>query len=137
MIKPMTVQEFLQYVKDHEYKYISYCEILINTKGEVILSIPSHTEALVREIMMIEHCTREDLQESIPMNCEPINFMCDKYNYCAVWYQAVLTPLRVTKEQSSTIQILKDNRVIDPNATISPTYEYLLHGWRKTIFGAD
>ena len=133
MNKPMTVQEFIQHVKNHDMYFIKYCEILINPKGEVILSRPSHTEAMVQEVMMLENWTREQVKESIPAHCNPLHFMCDKYNYCAIWYSMIITPLNVTKEQVATFNTLTDNHILDRQSRIDMTEEYWKHCWRVNM----
>lgn len=137
MTRPMNAQEFLQYVKDNKEHFRFYCEVLINPKGDIILGIPSHTEALVREVMQIENCTRDDVRASIPIRCAPMEFLCDKYTYCAVWYQSVLTPIRMTKEQAETIHILQDEEIIHSHFSLTLTEEYMKHCWRITMFGVD
>ena len=133
MNKPMTVQEFIQYVKNHDMCFIMYCEILINPKGEVILSRPSHTEAMVQEVMILENWTREQVKESIPTLCNPLYFMCDKYNYCVVWYNMIMTPLHVTKEQVATFNTLKDGHILDRQSEIDMTEEYWKYCWRVNM----
>lgn len=131
----MTIEEFINHVKENADRYIDYCEVLINPKGEIILSRPSHTEAVVREAMSIENCTRDELDKMIPENCYPLSFLCDKYNYCVVWYHSIMAPLHVSNEQAKTIKALYDNNIVSHSAGIDIMEEYWRHLWRTTIFG--
>lgn len=131
----MTIEEFINHVKENANRYVDYCEVLINPKGEIILGNPSHTEALIREAMSIENCTRDELDKMIPYNCSPLHFICDKYNYCAVWYNTILTPLHVSKEQAETIKALYGNNIVSLKAGVNLTEEYWKHLWRTTIWG--
>jgi len=134
-MKRLSIYEFIEHVKLNKDKYINYCEIIIDPYGKVIICNPSHTETAVAYAMEKENKTREEVKNSIPRLCLPLEWCVDKYGLIAVWHCGYMyssykrTPNRF---QRKTLDILKQNGLIREEH-VAPANEYKLYLKRKSM----
>lgn len=129
------IHDFIKYTKENPLKYISYCEVIIDPYGNIIIASPSHTETVVKYVMEKENKTRQELKKEIPMHCLPLEWCVDKYGLIAVWYCGYMysaykrTPNRF---QRKGLDILLENGLIKEEY-IQPANEYKNYLYRKSL----
>lgn len=131
----MNINEFINKTKNEPLKWISYCEIIIDPYGNIIIANPSHTETVIAYAMEKENITREQLKQEIPMTCLPLEWCVDKYGLIAVWYCGYMyssykkSPNRFQKR---TLDILlKHGLIIEEH--VQPACEYKNYLYRKAM----
>lgn len=134
----MTIYEFLDLVKLNPDKWIHYCEIIIGPFGQIYLAKPSHVECCLAYGMEKESKTREEIDNEIPLDCLPIEWLVDKYGLVACWYTGYMyssykkAPNRF---QRKTINLLIQNKLIlaKDEAYVRPATEYRNYLERKKL----
>ena len=131
----MSVNDFVEYTKQNPNKFISYCEVIIDEIGNIIIARPSHTETAIAYAMSKENKSRKEISDSIPDLCLPLEWIVDKYGLIAVWYNGYMfssykkSPNRF---QRRTLDILLKNRLI-VEEYVQPASEYRLYLKRKDM----
>ena len=131
----LNIYDFIEYTKQNKLKFISYCEIILDPYGKVIICKPSHTETALAYAMEKENKTRKEMKESIPMHCLPLEWCVDKYGLIAVWYCGYMyssykrAPNRF---QRKSLDILLKNGLITEEYC-KPANEYKLYLMRKEM----
>ena len=131
----LNIYDFIEYTKQNKLKFINYCEILLDPYGKVIICNPSHTETAIKYAMYKENKTRNEIMESIPKLCLPLEWYVDMYGLVAIWYCGYMyssykrTPNRFQKK---SIKLLLDNGLIREDYC-KPAYEYKLYLQRKEM----
>jgi hypothetical protein len=110
------------YIKQHNH--IAYCEALIFPNGEIIDARPSHTEALIKEVIHSYSLSREQLSEMIPDNASPLHWIIDKFNYGCIWYNSAIVSVDHTETILNTIQKLINANVLQNVFRVEETDEY-------------
>ena len=111
-----------EYIKQHNH--VAYCEAIIFPNGDIIDAIPSHTEALIKQVMRDFSLCREQLAEMIPNNASPLSWIVDRYNYGCIWYNSAIVSVDCTKEILNTIQELINANILQDIVRIEETDEY-------------
>lgn len=134
----MNIDDFILKTKNEPNKWINYCEILIDTDGDIIICNPSHTESCIQYAMRKDNITREDIRKTmIPFDCLVIDFIVDKYQIIALWYHGYkYSSMGLTEEQKVVLQKLEDNKLLTSkeyqiNSETSEYYSFL----RRVEFG--
>lgn len=115
----MKVKEYIE-----QHNYISYCEAIIFPNGEVIDARPSHTEALIKQVMCDYSLCRKELAKMIPDNASPLHWMIDKFNYGCIWYDSAIVSVSCTEAILNTIQELINADVLRNVIQVYKTDEY-------------
>lgn len=135
MIK-FNIFDFVKYTKLNRGKFINYCEIIMDPFGNIILAIPSHTEAVVRYVMEKENKSIDDIRNEIPTNCSPLTWCIDKYGLIAIWYCGYMHGTykykRPNRFQRRSLDILINNGLITEEY-IESCREYSLYLKRKSM----
>ena len=117
------------FIKEHNEKYTCYCEILILKDGTPVYANPSHQLKLAevygvpRERMYLTHEWQE-LQNTIPENADPTEWLIEKTQSVAVWYNLFIFPLVYTKEQIETARKLIEAGCVSKQYRFDVAYEY-------------
>lgn len=103
--KRFTLQEFLNY---HPYHHVNYCEIIIHPNGDISYCVPSHQERLIKECGI----EREKLYDLIPIDCDVLDWLIDKTDCAAIWFEFGFLPNDYTEEQTDSLIQLKQHGCI-------------------------
>ena len=134
-LKKYSIYEFIDKVKSEPLKWIGYCEIIILRSGLILICNPSHTETAINYVKDKYHMSREDIFKEISDTCLPLEWIVDKYNLVAYWYNGYMEPSRgLNRFQRKTIDILKHNNLLSDSPYIDKATEYTLHLYRKEHF---
>ena len=134
-MKKFNIYEFINHTKENPLSYISYCEVIIDPYGNIIICEPSHTETVLKYAMEKENKTREEFKNEIPMYCLPLEWCVDKYGLIAVWYCGYMyssykrCPNRF---QRKSLDILLENGLIKEEY-VRPANEYKNYLYRKSL----
>ena len=127
-IAVMTIDSFIKYTKENPLQFIKYCEIIITDKGKIILPLfSSHCDAIVEYITKTKKISRETLhEESMKMECLPLEYLVDKYKFVACWYSGYLYSITgLSDKQQEIIELLQKEKLItDINPYIDVASEY-------------
>ena len=132
----MNIYEFIEFTKQNKDRFINYCEVLIDPKGNIIICKPSHTATAVQYAAEFDNKTILHIKNEIPFTCSALEWCIDKYGLVAVWYFGFMYsdykngPNRFQKR---TINLLIRNDLIDADYKSWPTHEYKLYLYRKSI----
>lgn len=58
MIK-MSCEEFIFLTRSEPENWINYCEVLMTREGDIIRAVPSHQEAIIEYVSIIENTSTE------------------------------------------------------------------------------
>lgn len=119
--KLMGVSEFMWFVIENNEKFNHYCEFLIFPEDDegrikISLAVPSHSERLLKYVMEKENLSREEVIDTIPIDCDPLHFLADKYGVAVCWYNTVLLPNDDNRDISHILDALNTldvNHVVD------------------------
>lgn len=131
----MNVYQFIKHTKSDPLKWITYCEIVINKHGGIIIVNPSHEKTLLEYVAEKENKTVEQIMKEIPEWCSPSDFIVDKYGIIAVWYNRLLVSsiYRINRFQQRTIDILKANNLIYEDCYIEKARDYAVYRYRELL----
>lgn len=121
----MSVDEMIEHVKTHENYFRSYFEAIINSDGEIALSVPSH-EMRVKDLV-----TKEEIDE-IPMECSPMLFIAEKLGLILCWYDFVRTPPEISEKAKESLKKLETEGIIRLD-TIIANREYSNYLYRESL----
>lgn len=129
-----TINEFIDYTEQNKLKFISYCEVIIDRYGNIILSNPCHIETVIRYIMEKDNITRDQIDNEIPFNCMPLEWCIDKYGLVAVWYSGYMysTYKKINRFQKRSLDILIKHGLIT-ESYVQPANEYTLYLKRRSM----
>ena len=111
-----------EYIKQHNHT--AYCEAIIFPNGEIIDARPSHTEALIRQVMCDYSLCREEIAKMMPDNASPLHWIIDKFNYGCVWYNSAIVSVNHTEAILNTIQELINADILQNVIRLDKTDEY-------------
>jgi hypothetical protein len=94
------------YIKQHDD--VGYCEAIIYPNGNIEDAIPGHTYKL----MSITNKSRKEIDEMIPNNASPLDWLLGYTKCIALWYD-FLKYDSITKEQLNTIQELVNHNILN------------------------
>ena len=71
----------------HKKTFVNYLEVIITAGGIVKYAVPSHQEALIKEIQNMYNCSRNDVNDMCPKEyyLDFLNWLCIKSNCISVW----------------------------------------------------
>lgn len=120
-----TVNEFLDLIKTEPHKWKYYCEVIIGKNGEIYLAHPSHQEKLIEIYCKKEKIDKKEFKRRFSSAPLAINdFICEKYDLIALWYDHIITKNTINRFQKRTIQILQDNKIISYDLARHTATEY-------------
>lgn len=131
----LSIYNFIDFTKQNRMKFINYCEIILDPYGKVIICQPSHTETVLAYAMEKEGKTREEIVDTIPKLCLPLEWYVDKYGLIAVWncgYMYSSYHRAPNRFQKKSIKLLLDNGLIKEEYC-KPASEYKLYLQRKEM----
>ena len=129
------IYEFIEYTKINRNKFISYCEVLMDQYGNIILAVPSHTEAAIEYAIVKENKTRDQFKNEIPTMCLPLEWVVDKYGLIAIWYCGYMhsayknAPNRF--QRKSLDMLIQHGLIIEEH--VQEACEYKNYLWRKSM----
>lgn len=136
-MKLLSINDFLKLVKLDPLLWIQYCEIIIVPSGSIILTNDTcHVEAITQYIGKYLGVSREELNNEMPTECLPIEWLVDKYRCIAVWYNGYMFPSKgINRLQRRTLDMLQKEELIlsEDEAYIRPATEYSLWLKRKNL----
>lgn len=97
MFKKYTVEEFIS-----NHKHINYCEAVIDSDGFVIYVEPSHIQTMIA----LTGESREVIDEKMPIEASPIEWLTNYTNCIAVWHEGFIKPHSLTKMQKDSLDRL-------------------------------
>lgn len=128
------IHDFIDKVKTEPMKWINYCEILLDPIGNVILISVSHQETAIQYMCDKESITRNDIIDIIKVDlCDPLEFIVDKHNLVAVWYECYMHSNRINRLQKRSLEILKENNLIRHTPKVSEVDEYRRYIYRHKM----
>lgn len=130
----MTIDDFINKTKVNPLGYIRYCEILIIPNGDIIECSPCHTESAIEYAINKDGITREELSNTIPDSCLPLEYIVDKYGLVAIWYCGYMysKTYGINDKQRETINKLEENVLIQrDDKYIQEATEYY---WETNVF---
>ena len=132
----MDIIEFIKFTKQYKYKFINYCEVLIDPKGYIIITNPSHVLTAITYIATHNNKTIEEVRNEVPIEYSPLHWYIYKYGLMSVWYDYCLHSTYKkcpTKFQKRSLNLLIRKGLVSNNITITRAYEYTLYLKRKSM----
>ena len=102
-------------VNRHKETFTNYFEAIIYPNGNVEYAIPSHQEKLIRLLMKIRNCSRQDIFNQCPAEYyfNVIQWLCNETKCISCWYEGFICPESgITNLQLETIKILREKGVV-------------------------
>lgn len=121
----MSAEEMIEHIKSHRDHFISYFEAIVNSDGEVALSVPSH------EKRVMEEATKDEI-DNIPMDCNPMLYIAEKHGLVLCWFDSIRTPPEISDKAKETLKKLEDEGIIRVN-TIIANKEYTNWLYRESL----
>ena len=94
-------------VERHKETFVNYLEVCIDPFGGIHYAVPSHQEYLIRELMAMHNCSREDALDLVPPEfyCDVMEWLAITTNYIAVWNDHIVG--RCNRFQRESLVMLK------------------------------
>lgn len=96
-------------IKDKEYFYYGFSEVIVGKKGEVYKLTPSHVYTLM---YLAGYRTQEEAYDEIPVWEDVVLYLVEKSGCIAVWKDFCYEPSKITKEQRETIDFLFKEKIV-------------------------
>lgn len=101
--------------KTHRENFINYLEVIIFKDGHIEYAIPSHQMKLIDIYCKEKNISIDELYEIIPKIESPTDWIILELGVISVWYEFIIFPSNITKDQEIALQKLVDEKCIDPN----------------------
>lgn len=134
--KPMTVEEFLlRHHPDYGINpWLNYCEICIDSKGNIYECIPSHQEFGISYMCKEFAKTRDELVALLPSYISPLHYAAERCHLLFLWHNYAIgykdyhTDIITTVlEQLNEAGLFQGHRI--PKVDISHEYTIVkMHG---------
>lgn len=98
----MNVKDYIKQQSSYDY-----CEAIIYPNGDIEDAIPGH----VYKLMSITDKTKEELNELIPNNAAPLEWLLGYTKCVSIWYDLFKYD-SITTEQINTIQELVNHNIL-------------------------
>lgn len=101
-------------IKTHNENFINYLEVIILQDGTVVYAVPSHQQKLLELYGNKYNITIEDIinKNIIPLCESPEDWIIYDLNVISVWYDFIIRPENITKEQQEILDKLKSEKCI-------------------------
>lgn len=106
-----------EYIKQHDDD--CYCEAIIYPNGDIENAIPGH----VYKLMSTTDKTKEELNELMPNNAAPLEWLLGYTKCISIWYDLFKYD-SITTEQINTIQELVNHNILSNGITGYYTDEF-------------
>lgn len=95
-------------INKHKNTFINYLEVIIHPDGSVHYAVPSHQEYLIKYICKQDGITREELEDSTPVEyyCDFMRWLCMQSGCISVWNKFLCLD-QMTDAQRATLEVLK------------------------------
>ena len=100
--------------KTHRENFINYLEVIILEDGEIVYAVPSHQQKLIELYCKKHNVTPRELQEIIPLQESPIDWLIYNLGVISVWYEFIYRPKEITDKQKEALERLVSEDCIDP-----------------------
>lgn len=101
--------------KAHRENFINYLEVVILKDGSIEYAIPSHQWKLAKIYCENHDISYKELINMIPVTDEPISWIVYTEGVISVWYDSIIMPEVITKEQQEALDKLKEEKCISEN----------------------
>lgn len=108
-LTPNTVFDY----KTHAENFKNYCEVVIYEDGKIEYAVPSHQEKAISIYCKNHNISRKELWKLIPFTESPLHWICYYEGLVSVWYEMIVKPENITKEQKRSLARLVLNGCID------------------------
>lgn len=99
-------------IDTHKKNFINYTEVIILQDGTVEYAVPSHQQKLIELAMKEFNMTKEELDKAIPIYVSPTDWCIVKLGVISVWYEFIIRPEDITKEQTEMLEKFKTAGII-------------------------
>ena len=99
----------------HKKNFTNYTEVIILKDGTVEYAVPSHQQKLIELTMKEFNMTEEELNKAIPITESPTDWCVVKLGAISVWYEFIIRPEDITKEQTEMLEKFKTAGIIRNN----------------------
>lgn len=101
--------------KTHRENFIDYLEVIIFKDGHIEYAVPSHQMKLIDIYCKEKNISIDELYEIIPETESPTDWIILELGVISVWYEFIISPSNITKEQEIALQKLVEEKCISPN----------------------
>lgn len=133
MVK-MSCEEFIFLTRSEPENWINCCEVLMTREGDIILAVPSHQEAIIEYVSIIENTSTECVKDFLRNEyLLPTEFYAGKYKVISVWYDYMIRSEDITSSQNDSINMLKAEGLIDSNSKLVISHDFSNYLFRKSL----
>lgn len=111
MINKDTIFDF----KTHKKYFIDYLEVVIFKDGHIEYAVPSHQLKLIDIYCKENYITEDQLYDLIPISDSPTSWLIFNSGNISVWWNMVIMPPNITKEQEDALKKLESEECISPD----------------------
>lgn len=97
----------------HKKNFINYLEAVILKDGKIEYAVPSHAQRLEVIYCKAHNISMNELYNIIPITDSPVTWIIYKEGIIAVWYDFIMRPEVITKEQQDALDKLRDTGCIN------------------------
>lgn len=102
--------------------------------GDIILARPSHQEAMIEYVSIIENTSIECVKDFLRSEyIVPTEFYAGKYNVISIWYDYMIRSEYMTSSQNDSINMLKAEGLIDSNCKVVISHDFSNYLFRKSF----
>lgn len=134
----MSVDDFVNLTQKEPLKWINYCEILLDKIGRVIICQGSHATTAINYAAKVNNVSPKEMAYEIrETQCDPLEWIIDKYGIIAIWYNGYIHGARINRFQKRSINILKKNKLICNDERfmyIRESNEYRNYLYRESLY---